>query len=136
MVLALTLAACGESTDDPDAAPTTSASEGEHSEHTPSASASPSASPSEEPSGTAIDVTFEGGTVTPSGEVRQAEVGEGVTLRITADAPGELHIHSTPEQEVPYDAGTSTVTLTFDRPGSVDVESHDLGIIIVKLEVR
>ena len=52
-----------------------------------------------------------------------------------ADEPGELHVHSSPEQELEYGAGTTTLKLTLDQPGVVDVESHDPKAVIVQLEV-
>ena len=45
-------------------------------------------------------------------------------------------MHSSPEQEIEYDAGTTDKTLTIDQPGVVDVESHTLDKLIVQLEVR
>jgi hypothetical protein len=46
-------------------------------------------------------------------------------------------VHSDPEQELEYDAGTTTLTLTnLDRPGVVEVESHTLDKVIVQLEVK
>ena len=46
-------------------------------------------------------------------------------------------MHSTPEQELEYGAGTTTLTLdAIDQPGIVDVESHHLEKVIVQLEVR
>ena len=45
-------------------------------------------------------------------------------------------MHSTPEQELSYEAGTTDLPLTIDQPGIVDVESHDLDLVIVQLEVR
>jgi len=83
-----------------------------------------------------IEVTFDGDTVDPSGERVDVAVGQEVELRVTADAPGEIHVHSTPEQELEYDAGETTLTLTIDKPGLVDVESHTLEKVIVQLEVE
>lgn len=84
-----------------------------------------------------IAVTFEGDTVTPSGERVEVSTGQDIELDITADRAGEIHVHSTPEQELEYDAGESTVTIkAVDRPGTVDVESHTLDKVIVQLEVR
>lgn len=112
----------------------------------PSASVEPSdsAEPSEsaEPSGPAaraaqrIDVTFAGDSVTPSGERVDVSAGEPVELVVTADAPGEIHVHSSPERELTYGVGTTRLRFTIDAPGVVDVESHDLGLTIVQLEVR
>ena len=46
-------------------------------------------------------------------------------------------MHSTPEQEYEYAAGTSTIDLTpIARPGIVDVESHTLDKTIVQLQVQ
>ena len=67
---------------------------------------------------------------------KKVEAGKPITLHIKADQPGELHIHSSPEQEIEYDAGTSDKKLTIDRPGIVEVESHNLEQLIVVLEVR
>lgn len=84
-----------------------------------------------------VEVTFDGDTVTPNGERVEVAVGQEVQLKVTADQPGEIHVHSSPEQELEYDAGTSTVTIApIDQPGTVDVESHGLDKVIVQLEVH
>ena len=49
---------------------------------------------------------------------------------------GEFHVHSTPEQEIEYDAGTSEHEITIDRPGVVEVESHEPASVVLQLEVR
>lgn len=82
-----------------------------------------------------IEITFTGDSVTPNGERVEVKRGEEVTFVVKADEPGELHVHTSPEQELPYDAGTTTLELTIDEPGVVDVESHDLEVIVVQLEV-
>ena len=88
------------------------------------------------PSGTTIDITFKGDTVDPNGVQKAVKAGKPITLHIVADKPGELHVHSSPEQEIEYDAGTSEKKLTIDRPGIVEVESHTLEQLVVVLEVR
>ncbi len=95
------------------------------------------ATPKKDDSGVAtIDITFEGDTVKPQGARVEVVAGEPVKLRIDADQGGELHVHSSPEQELEYSAGTTEQTITLDQPGVVDVESHDLEQLIVQLEVR
>ncbi len=75
-----------------------------------------------------IDVTIKGESVTPNGERFDVNTGQEVQLDVTADAPGEIHVHSTPEQELEYDEGESTLTIEgMDRPGTVDVEVHEPG---------
>ena len=132
-VTALGLAGCASAEDtEPDDAATTSATPTESE----SASTSASTEPAPEPAGVVVDITFDGDSVKPNGDRIDAKVGEPVTLNIDADAAGELHIHSTPEQEIAYAAGTSTHKVTFDQPGVVDIESHNLEKIVVQVEVR
>ncbi len=85
---------------------------------------------------TTITITFEGGKVTPQGAKIQVKAGKPVTFHIVADKPGELHVHSSPEHEYTYPAGTTDETLTLDQPGVVDVESHTLDTLVAQLEVR
>ena len=87
-------------------------------------------------SGTSIHVTVKDGRVTPNGDRVKAEVDEPITVHIDADTSGEIHVHSTPEQEIAFDKGTSTKRLTIRQPGIVDVEDHALDQVIVQLEVR
>ncbi|MEP7736301.1 hypothetical protein ABKW28_01480 [Nocardioides sp. 31GB23] len=88
---------------------------------------------SEEP--TAIEITVEDGTITPKGDRIEVGVGEEVTFTVTSDAAGQVHVHSTPETSFSYEEGTTEETLTFERPGVVEVEAHDPDQLIVQLEV-
>jgi hypothetical protein len=83
-----------------------------------------------------VQVTFEGDSVEPNGTRVEVSTGQPVELEVTADAPGEIHVHSEPEQTLSYDEGSSTVEIEgIDQPGVVDVESHDLDKVIIQLEV-
>lgn len=119
LVLAAGLTACGGD----DAGP-------------PATGTSSSSSSSSDGDSVALELTREGDTFTPNGERVELEVGQTLVLTITADAAGELHVHSTPEQEVTYDAGTSEHEITIDRPGVVEVESHEPDMVVLQLEVR
>ena len=140
--LALTLGAFAEDEPagpDPDASSATSSpSEPESESASEPASETPSESASETPeaSGTRIEIERTGDAITPNGERVEVAAGEPVVLVITSDTAGELHVHSTPEQEVAYDAGTSEHELTIDRPGVVEVESHEPALVVLQLEVR
>jgi hypothetical protein len=95
----------------------------------------------DEPASTAktkqITITFDGDSVTPNGERVEVSVGQPVELVVEADEPGEIHVHSSPELELEYQAGSSTLDLEpIDKPGVIDVESHTLEKTIVQLEVR
>ena len=133
LILAFALAGCGEDDGgDGDTGPTPT--EQTVSEPTDTG---PDTVESEPSDGLTIEVAVQGDTVTPNGERFDVDRGQEVQLVVTADAPGEIHVHSDPEQEFEYDAGTTTMTLTnLDRPGLVEVESHTLDKVIVQLEVR
>ena len=130
LVLALGLSACGDGGDDEPAATQGSSSPSESPSESPSDSASTDGDP------VALTVTREGDTFTPNGERVELEVGQTLDLTITSDVAGEFHVHSTPEQEIAYDAGTSEHQITIDRPGVVEVESHEPASIVLQLEVR
>lgn len=94
-------------------------------------------SPKKDSSGTTtLDITFKGDTVKPEGVTVKVEAGKPLKLHIVADKPGELHVHSSPEQEIEYEAGTTEKTLTLDQPGVVEMESHNLDKLVAQLEVR
>jgi hypothetical protein len=85
---------------------------------------------------TQVDVTIEGDDVTPVAQAVQIGVGETVVLNITSDRAGELHVHSSPEQELEFEAGSSQLQVTLDKPGSVDIEEHESDSLIVRVLVK
>jgi hypothetical protein len=85
----------------------------------------------------AIEVTISGESVTPNGDRVQVAVDQPIELVVKADAEGAIHVHSDPEHEFEYGAGTTTLKpFTIDKPGIVEVESHTLEKTIVQLEVK
>ena len=103
----------------------------------PSASTSPSesTSPSDDAIEVEIEIEIEGGKISPNGDRVEVKTGEAITLQIDSDRAGELHVHSTPEQELSFDKGESIVELTIDTPGIVNVEEHETGVVVLQLEV-
>jgi hypothetical protein len=84
-----------------------------------------------------IDITFSGDDVTPNGQRYDVAVGQPIEFDVTADAPGEIHVHSSPEQEFEYDKGSSTITVApIDAPGRVEVESHTLEKTLFTLQAQ
>ena len=81
-----------------------------------------------------IELTFEGDDA-PATERVSVEPGEELELVIKSDEAGELHVHSEPEEVLEYAAGTTTVKLTIDQPGVVDVERHEPEALVLQLEV-
>ena len=131
LTTALTLAACSAEETPAADAPAPSAS----SSSTPSTTSE--SSPAGEPTadGTVIEITIHDDSIEPNGERVEVPLGEPVTFDITADRDGELHVHSTPEEEIAFQQGDSETELTFDKPGVVDVEDHETGDVIVQLQV-
>jgi hypothetical protein len=124
-----TLSSCG---DDDDTTPAGAAG----SSTSQSPSDTPSESPSEASGAAPIEISLEQETFEPRGARIEVAAGEPITLTITADRAGELHVHSTPEQEIAFDQGTSEHELRIDQPGVVEVESHDPDLVVLQLEVR
>ena len=82
-----------------------------------------------------VEITIQDGTVEPLGQRLEVARGQEVQLVVKADGTGELHVHSDPEQELTYDQGTSMFTVNIDKPGVVDVETHDPEQLVLQLEV-
>jgi hypothetical protein len=82
-----------------------------------------------------VKITIDGDQITPNGDRVEVSLGEPVTFDITADRAGELHVHSTPEQELAFDEGETKVEATFDQPGVVEVEDHETDKVVVQLQV-
>ncbi len=143
-VAALLLTGCGGTdtgSDDPESGATSEAPASSPSEpETPDASESEDSEETEDakpmPKGPFADITLKGGKASPNGERIDLGVGQKLTLRIDADHAGELHVHSTPEQEIEFPAGQSEQKLVIKQPGVVDVEDHDSGMVLLQLEVR
>lgn len=134
-VLVLALAACG---DDAEAPPSDSGASGTAEPPTsptptPSRTRPPKPTPSESEEETAVEVTVEGDQVSPNAELLEVGVGEPVTLEITSNRAGELHVHTSPDQYVQFGPGRSTKTFTIERPGSVEVEEHDTGALVLRV---
>jgi hypothetical protein len=133
---ALLLTACGGEADQPAATPSEAPSATPTEPAATKPAGKPSKKASEEPAGVTSAVTIEGGSVEPLAQSVEAEVGQKVELRITSDRAGELHVHATPEQYHDFGSGRSTVTMTFDKPGAVDVEEHESGALLLRVLVR
>lgn len=82
-----------------------------------------------------VELVFEGEDAPPAERV-SVGLGEPVEIVVKSDEPGELHVHAEPEETLEYAAGTTTLTVTIDSPGLVDVERHEPEALVLQLEVR
>ncbi|RLV49881.1 hypothetical protein D9V37_08315 [Nocardioides mangrovicus] len=83
-----------------------------------------------------IHITVKGDTVTPTNKKISVPLKKPITLTIDADAPGELHLHSSPEQHIEFAKGTTTKKITLKVPGVVELEDHATDTLIAQLEVK
>ena len=84
-----------------------------------------------------VDVTIEGGEVTPVNEQLRAAVGQPIVIKVDSDSTDELHVHSTPEHNFDIGVGTGqSFQFTVDMPGRVDLELHQLHKTVATIQVR
>jgi hypothetical protein len=129
LALAVTLTGCSGDEPEPEAAPTETTSS--PSSQDPSASSGP-----EDPAGPSLQVTVDGSEVSPLGETLELSVGDTLTVTVSSDRAGELHVHSSPEQYVEFEAGETRHPVTLDKPGQVDIEEHESGALVARLLVE
>lgn len=133
LVLCLALVGCGDDEPaEPAAEPTpevpTSQSTGKAKQEKPTKE--------QAPAGATLAVQVTGNDVSPSGKAISMSVGDVLTIQVTSDRAGELHVHSSPEQYVEFKAGETRRDLTLDKPGQVDIEEHDTGALVARLLVN
>ena len=84
-----------------------------------------------------VEITIADGEVDPAGDRVEVGAGQPIEFVVTSDTHDELHVHSDPEHELEVAAGDEQVfRFGIDRPGIYEVESHELEVTIVQLEVR
>jgi hypothetical protein len=89
------------------------------------------------PSRLVIDVTIQGGNVTPTNEQLQAALNEQIIIRVNSDAADQLHVHSTPEHTFNVEAKPAqSFQFTVDVPGKVDIELHQHKRTIATVQVQ
>jgi hypothetical protein len=83
-----------------------------------------------------IEVIEDNGAIQDAGRTVEAEVGQEIQLNVSSDEADEIHVHSDPEHTFEVEADSDeTFTFTIDSPGTYEVESHHLEVVIVKLQV-
>ena len=105
---------------------------------TPTPARPPDSESAPDPDGVLLTITIKDGDVQPSGQKLSVRRGQTVILRVTSDIDDELHAHTGDAGfELPVKAGeTAAGRFVADQAGSFEVESHQLGKIIVIVNVR
>ncbi|MEU6984433.1 hypothetical protein ABZ946_13595 [Streptomyces sp. NPDC046324] len=117
----------------PSSAPPSSAS----TTAAPPGTAAPTATaPTTAAPGRTVEITVDGSSVQPPPSRIELKKGERLTLRVTSDRADTLHVHGY-DRELPLAPGTpGSLTLTVDRTGLFEVETHDAGLLLTQLVVR
>ncbi|MGW8764563.1 hypothetical protein ACWGN5_18865 [Streptomyces sp. NPDC055815] len=86
--------------------------------------------------GRTVTLTIAGTTVQPPPSRIELKKGERLTLRVPSDRADTLHVHGY-DRELPLSPGRpATLTLTADRTGLFEVETHESGLVLTQLVVR
>lgn len=80
-------------------------------------------------------ITERGGSVSSSTDLLKAHSGQPIALTVTSDAVDEIDVHSVPPKNLAVTPGVKTFTFSVNTPGTVEVESHGLDAMILKLEI-
>lgn len=138
LTAALVVAGCGEDAEPATSgAPATGQAAAEQSEPQPEPSSDGTSDGQSEPQqATRVAVSIDGAEVTPQAEAIQVGVDQLLRLAVSSDRAGELHVHANPEQTASFTPGQSRVDLRFDKPGQVDIEEHESGVLILRVLVR
>jgi len=84
-----------------------------------------------------IDVTINGGNVTPTNAELQAKTKQPIIVRVNSDAADQLHVHSNPEHSFTVEPRPGqSFQFSVDVPGRVEVELHELSKTIATVQVR
>jgi len=138
MAALLTLAACGS--EEPAAAPaqtTTSStptaptSTVVPSTPTPSVPPTPSAAPAD----VTVEVTIADNKVSASQPVVKAKAGQKVLIKTTSDVSDSLHVHGYDKTLELKPGRAASLLLTTGQKGLFEVETHESGKLVFKLQV-
>ncbi|MGW6537072.1 hypothetical protein ACWGBV_04210 [Streptomyces sp. NPDC055051] len=101
---------------------------------TPPPTSAPAPDPT--PTGRTLDIRVSGSTVTPAPSRVEVKKGERVTLRVTSDRADTVHVHGYDREATLAPGVPGTLTLTADRTGLFEVETHESGLVLTQLVVR
>ncbi|WP_394811254.1 hypothetical protein [Streptomyces xanthii] len=83
-----------------------------------------------------VTISVDGKNVQPPPGRLEFKKGQRVRLTVTSDRADTLHVHGY-DKEVTLPAGrAATLTLTLDRTGLFEVETHESGLLLTQLVVR
>jgi hypothetical protein len=83
-----------------------------------------------------VTIAVHGKQVQPAPDRLEFTKGQRIRLKVTSDRADTLHVHGY-DKELPLPAGrAAALTLTLDRTGLFEVETHESGLLLTQLVVR
>ncbi|MGW8885562.1 hypothetical protein [Streptomyces sp. NPDC055749] len=96
----------------------------------------PAVSPEPAEADRTLDIEVSQGAVRPAPGRTEVKKGDRIALRVRSDRADTLHVHGY-DKEMRLPAGrTATLTVTADRTGLFEVETHESGLLLTQLVVR
>jgi hypothetical protein len=83
-----------------------------------------------------FEVVVKGGAVVGGPQAFKVGAGDVVRISVESDERDELHVHGIDATAQIEADETTDVTVFIDDPGTYEVELHDTGALLGKLEVR
>ncbi|WP_328628432.1 cupredoxin domain-containing protein [Streptomyces sp. NBC_00353] len=103
---------------------------------TPLTTAPPVGTPAEPRPDRTLEIVISQGKVSPAPGRIEIKKGQRIELRVRTDHADTLHVHGY-DREARLPAGrTTTLTLTADRTGLFEVETHESALLLTQLVVR
>ncbi|GGY48142.1 hypothetical protein GCM10010363_31140 [Streptomyces omiyaensis] len=102
----------------------------------PTTAPAPDPTPDPTPSTRTLDIRVTGSTVTPAPARVEVRKGERITLRVTSDRADTLHVHGYDREAALSPGIPAALTLTADRTGLFEVETHASDLVLTQLVVR
>ena len=111
--------------------------QGTTTEAPPPSSSADASSGADDADAVTIEVTLEGGKVTPNGEKINVAKGQKVIIKAISDHDDEIHVHGEYDVALPVKADEpATTSFVADKVGSFEMESHEPAKVLAILNVR
>lgn len=83
-----------------------------------------------------VRITQQDGEISADPDIVEADRGQQIEILVDSDVPDEFHVHSDPEHALDVKAADDQrFVLSIDNGGQYEMESHELGTTILKLQI-
>lgn len=83
-----------------------------------------------------VDLTLEGGKVTPPPDSVAVETGDHVRLTVESDVADVVHVHGYDLERAVQPGKPAVLSFRADQTGRFEVETHDSGLLLTQLLVQ